>query len=37
MNAKILPFNTPEQAKAAAQNMAQRAADEAKIKWRGNE
>lgn len=28
MNAKILPFNTPEQAKAAAQNMAQRAADE---------
>lgn len=29
MNAKILPFNTPEQAKAAAQNMAQRAADEA--------
>lgn len=30
MNAKILPMiNTPEQAKAAAQNMAQRAADEA--------
>ena len=29
MNAKILPFNTPEQAKAAAQNMAQRAADQA--------
>ena len=28
MNAKVLPFNTPEQAKAAAQNMAQRAADE---------
>lgn len=30
MNAKILPtINTPEQAKVAAQNMAQRAADEA--------
>lgn len=29
MNAKIVPFNTPEQAKAAAQNMAQRAANEA--------
>lgn len=29
MNAKIVPFNTPEQAKTAAQNMAQRAADSA--------